>query len=72
MRRVDAEKQMAILGFRPAMLEIVDDRFCDNSRQRINCGVSCFARQDLKSFALPVNIVQSQPCDLMRPQAIGH
>jgi hypothetical protein len=32
----------------------MDDRFCDNSRQRINCGVSCFARQDLKSFALPV------------------
>jgi len=63
---------MAIPGLRPAMLEIVDDRFCDNSCQRINRGVPCLACQDLKSFALPVNITQSQPCDLMRPQAIGH
>jgi len=51
---------------------IVDDCFCDNSRQRIDRGVSCLARQDLKSFALPINIIQGQPCDLMRPQAIGH
>src|ERR1700689_790862 len=63
---------MAIPGLGPAMFEIVDNRFCDNTRQRINRGVSCFARQDMKSFALPVNIIQSQPCALMRPQAIGH
>src|SRR5207253_1040355 len=72
LRRKDAEKQMAILGFRPAMLEIIDDRFCNNSRERIDRGMSCLAGQDLKSFALPVNIVQSKPCDLMRPQTIGH
>ena len=63
---------MAILGLRPAMLEIVDDRFCDNPRQRIGRGVPRLARQYLKSFALPVNIIQNQLCDLMRPQAIGH
>ena len=70
MRRVDAEKQMAILGFRPAMLEIVDDRFCDDSRQRIDGGVPRLARQYLKAFALPVNIIQGQLRDLMCPQAI--
>jgi hypothetical protein len=32
------------------MLEIVDDRFCDNSRERIGRGVPCLALQDLKSF----------------------
>jgi len=70
LRRKDAEKQMAILGFRPAMLEIIDDRFCNNSRQRIDRGMSCLAGQDLKSFALPVNIIQGQLRDLMCPQAI--
>src|SRR5229473_1340466 len=72
LRCKDAEKQMAILGFRPAMLEIIDDRFCNNSRQRIDRGMSCLAGQDLKSFALPVNIIQGQLRDLMCPQAIGH
>src|SRR5438309_12039629 len=72
LRRKDAEKQVAIFGFRSAMLEVIDDRFCNNSRQRIDRGMSCLAGQDLKSLTLPVNIIQCQPCDLMRPQAIGH
>src|SRR5208337_1545864 len=72
LRRKDAEKQVAILGFRSAMLEVIDDRFCNNSRQRIDGGMSCLAGEDLKSFAFPVNIIQCQPRDLMRPQAIGH
>src|SRR5208282_5956398 len=63
---------MTILGLRTTILEIVDDCFCHNTRQRVDSGVTCFARQDLKSLALPVNIIQCQPCDLMRPQAICH
>jgi hypothetical protein len=66
LRPVDAEKQIAILGLGLAMFEIVDYRFCDNSRQRIDRGVPCLACQDVKSFALPVKAIQIQPRDLMR------
>jgi hypothetical protein len=58
---------MTVLGLRATLLEIVDDRFCNNSRQRIDRGVSCLAGKDLKSLALPVDIVQSESCNLMRP-----
>jgi len=49
---------MAILGLGPAMLEIVDDCFCDNTRHRVDSGVPCLAGQDPKLFTLPVNIIQ--------------
>ena len=63
---------MAVGSLRPTSLEIVDERFPYNWGQRISRCVSCLAFQNLKPFALPVNIIQRKPRHLMRTQSVGH
>jgi hypothetical protein len=63
-------KELPTLCFGPSVLEVVNDRFANNGRQRIGGSMVGLALADEQSVALPVDIVESQVGDLAGAKAI--
>src|SRR5271170_4369259 len=63
-------KELPTLCFGPSVLEVINDRFANNGRQRIGGSMVGLALADVQSVALPVDIVESQVGDLAGAKAI--
>jgi hypothetical protein len=62
---------MAIRGFRPSVLEIVDQRLGHHPGQWVSRRVSRFPFRNPKPLVLPVDVVEGKLCDFMAPESIG-
>src|SRR5712692_1479701 len=71
-RRWRPEEHVTIHRFRPAVLEILDDRLADGLGQRERGRVPCLTLRHREPLTFPIDIVEGQSRHLTTPKAVGH
>jgi hypothetical protein len=56
--REDSEKDVAVRGLEPTMLQIIQDRLSYDRGQRVCRRMASLTLRDTKPFSSPINVVQ--------------